>query len=48
MQGLLEEGIHVSFLDLFARIHDDDPLRRLGDHREVMRDEDDRSPELFL
>jgi len=41
-----EELSRVGLLDDLAAVHDVDPLRHAGDHAEVMRDEDERGPEL--
>ena len=45
MARLLEQRLDRGLLDLAAGIHDDDPLRRLGDDAEVVGDEDDRRAE---
>jgi hypothetical protein len=37
-----EEGRHVALLDDLAGIHDGHPVAHLGDHAEVVGDEDDR------
>ena len=43
-----EDLRHRSRLDLLARVHHDDALRRLGDDREIVGDEDQRHPLLAL
>src|SRR5262249_21077771 len=48
MQRRLEQRIDIGLFDLFARIHHDDPLGGLSYDRDVMRDQEDASPERVL
>jgi hypothetical protein len=48
MQRVSEQGFDIGLLDLLAGIHDNDALRRLGDHAEVVRDQNQSHPEFFL
>ena len=43
-----EEIVHRSLFDDAAAIHDDDVMGDLGDHAEVVGDEQDRHAELSL
>ena len=44
----LEEPLDRRLLDHLGRVHDDDLVGDLGDDAEVVRDHDDRAPELLL
>ena len=44
----VEEVVHVRLLDDLGRVHDDDVVRGLRNDSQVVRDHDDRAPELFL
>ena len=48
MQRLREQLVDRRLLDLAAGIHDDHALRGLGDHAQVVGDQDDRGAELVL
>ena len=43
----VEDGAHRAGLDDPARVHDRDPVAGLGEHAEVVRDQDQRQPELL-
>ena len=45
---LLEQAGHVGLLDDLAGVHDGHPVAHLGDHAEVVRDEDERRVRLAL
>ena len=47
MLGAFEDGAHRPDLDDPARVHDRDPVAGLGEHPEVVRDQDQRQPEPF-
>ena len=44
--GVAEQRLDVGVLDDLAGVHDGDPVAHLGDHAEVVGDEDDRRPGL--
>ncbi len=46
--GAREDLPHVALLHRLARVHDDDAVRDLGHHAEIMGDEEDRHAELAL
>ena len=46
VERLPEQRVDIGLFDLLAGIHDDDPLRRLGDDAEIVGDQDDRGAEL--
>ncbi len=48
MQRVSEQGFDIGLLDLLAGVHDNDALRRLGDHAKVVRDQNQSHPEFFL
>jgi hypothetical protein len=48
MVGRREELSHGSLLDHFAAVHDDHARHGFGDDAEIVGDEQDRCPKLFL
>ena len=48
MQSLIEEIVYVCHLHDFAEIHHRHAIAHMADHREVMRDHDQRQAKLLL